>query len=376
MVEVERALRDALTAKPSAWPRLRSRRSALAACACVAVVGVAAWAADVLPMPRTDSTATSAPPRTPLGPRPSKLVAPFSEAAAQLAQAGWAKHLATPVRIDAAAGIPMVLVPPGEFTMGSAGEPLTAPPDAADWRYRESEVDRQLQLPPHRVTLTQPVYFSATEVTNGQFHRFVDATGYITDAERTRGWGKEDKGWVRRAGYSWRNMGQRVCEDEYPVINVSWNDAVALCEWLTSIDRRGVYRLPTEAQWEFACRAGATTIYSFGNDPRQLAEHAWFGANSEGKFRPVGLKQPNAFGLYDMHGNRQEWCRDNFEADYYKSSPPVDPLCDDGGDLRVLRGGVHTDVAWFCTAAQRWAQDASDPGASGIRVICEPLTLP
>jgi formylglycine-generating enzyme required for sulfatase activity len=131
----------------------------------------------------------------------------------------------------------------------------------------------------------------------------------VTDAERTAGWGKEDRGWLKRAGYSWKNMGQRVCEDDHCVINVTWNDAVALCAWLNANDDDyGAYRLPTEAEWEFACRAGSTTNYSFGNDAAELVEHGWFADNSQGRFRAVGLKRPNPFGIYDMYGNRQEWC--------------------------------------------------------------------
>jgi formylglycine-generating enzyme required for sulfatase activity len=155
------------------------------------------------------------------------------------------------------------------------------------------------------------------------------------------------------------------------VINVTWNDAVALCEWLTSNDGRGTYRLPTEAEWEYACRAGSTTSYSFGDDPAELTEHGWFSDNSEGRFQTVALKRANPFGIHDMYGNRQEWCLDNYAVDFYSRSPSADPVSAADGNERVMRGGAHTDTASFCTSARRWNQDASNPGAAGIRVVLE-----
>ncbi|MEX2170267.1 MAG: SUMF1/EgtB/PvdO family nonheme iron enzyme [Pirellulales bacterium] len=267
--------------------------------------------------------------------------------------------------------MPLVLIPAGEYVMGTSRSPLLEPvPTADDWRFREPAAVLREQRP-HRVVLTKPFYLGETEVTYGQFRQFVDATGYVTDAERTRGWGKEDKGWLKRAGYSWKNTGQRVSDDRHPVMNVTWNDAVALCTWLTSHDRRGEYRMPTEAEWEYACRAGSTTDYSFGNEAGELVDHAWFAGNSEGRFQPVGLKSANPFGLHDMYGNRQEWCQDNYAVDFYELSPVRDPVCENGSSDRVMRGGTHTDLASFCTSTRRWNQDASNPGAAGIRVVLE-----
>ena len=137
------------------------------------------------------------------------------------------------------------------------------------------------------------------------------------------------------------------------------------------MDGRGAYRLPTEAEWEYACRAGSTTDYSFGNEAAELVEHAWFSETSEGRFQLVGLKSANPFGLYDMYGNRQEWCLDSYAVNFYDSSPVENPVCETGGSERVARGGAHIDLAAFCTSARRWNQDASNPGAAGIRVVLE-----
>ena len=112
--------------------------------------------------------------------------------------------------------------------------------------------------------------------------------------------------------------------DEHPVVNVSWNDALAFCRWLSKKEGK-ICRLPTEAEWEYACRAGSTTRYCFGDDASDLGEYAWYGANSDRKTHPVGTKKPNAWGLYDMHGNAWEWCADGYDAEYYEKSPTDDP---------------------------------------------------
>ena len=124
-----------------------------------------------------------------------------------------------------------------------------------------------------------------------------------------------------------------------PVEMVSWDDAVAFCEKLSSLPAEvaagRVYRLPTEAEWEYACRAGTTTAYSFGDDAKDLGKYAWFSDNSGFKTHGVGEKLPNGWGLYDMHGNVWEWCSDA------------------EGSYRVFRGGGWGSTAWFCRSALR-----------------------
>ena len=138
-------------------------------------------------------------------------------------------------------------------------------------------------------------------------------------------------------GRSWQNAfpGQT---DDHPVVCVNWNGAKAFCDWLSKKEGKE-YRLPTEAEWEYACRAGTQTKWNFGDNESQLGEYAWYVENSGIKTHPVGQKRPNAWGLYDTHGNAWEWCADWYAWDYYVSSPPDDPKGPSSGTSRVLRGG-------------------------------------
>ena len=207
--------------------------------------------------------------------------------------------------------------------------------------------------------ITKPFYLGTYHVTRGQFRQFVADTGYKTDAEKGErpgafGWDPDKKQFGFNEKYSWRNAGFEQT-DEHPVVNVSWNDAVAFCKWLSKKESK-TYRLPTEAEWEYACRAGTTTRYYSGDDPETLAKignvaDATFKAKfpdtkytikaSDGYVftSPVGSFQANAFGLYDMHGNAWEWCSDWYSAEYYAASAAEDPIGPDSGNDRVLRGG-------------------------------------
>ena len=153
------------------------------------------------------------------------------------------------------------------------------------------------------------------------------------------------------------------------MVNVSWNDAVAFCSWL-SRKEGSVYRLPTEAEWEYACRAGTTTRYYSGDDPETLAKVGNVSdATAKAKFpewkcaikasdgyvftAPVGKFQPNAFGLYDMHGNAWQWCADWHSREYYAASPADDPTGPNSGTVRVLRGGGWGDWPGVTRSAKR-----------------------
>ncbi len=118
---------------------------------------------------------------------------------------------------------------------------------------------------------------------------------------------------------------------------VSWDDAQEFLGKLNLMEKTNTYRLPTEAEWEYACRAGSTTRFCFGDEEAELEDYAWYEENSEGKTHPVGQKQPNAWGLYDMHGNVWEWCQDWYGD--YPAGPVTDPRGPDTGEYRVLRGG-------------------------------------
>ena len=177
----------------------------------------------------------------------------------------------------------------------------------------------------HEVTLSRPFYMGVTEVTNGQWQRVMGSVpSKWKDADR-------------------------------PVETVSWEEAVAFCRKLSELpeERKAgrVYRLPTEAEWEYACRAGTDTKYSFGDAEGQLDAYGWYDKNSGGKTHPVGQKQPNAWGLHDMHGNVWEWCSDWYGE--YPRGGVTDPQGWSGGSNRVNRGGSWNNTARNCRSANR-----------------------
>ncbi len=268
----------------------------------------------------------------------------------------------------------MTLVPAGEFVMGS-GESAEATAEFFNKYYGGDEFKADAfknEHPQHRVRITRPFYLGTYHVTRGQFRQFVADTHYKTDAEKddppgARGWNQDTKVWGFNEKYSWRNAGFEQT-DEHPVVCVSWNDAATFCEWLSKKEGRK-YRLPTEAEWEHACRAGTTTRYYSGDDPETLAKvanvaDATFKANfpnvkytikaSDGYVftAPVGKFKPNAFGLYDMHGNAWQSCADWYGAEYYAVSGTDDPTGPDSGEYGVLRGGS-------------WLNGASDARCAG-----------
>ncbi len=263
----------------------------------------------------------------------------------------------------------MVLIPAGEFMMGSSESAEELAKAFAAWNATPESF--KAEYPAHRVRITKPFYLGAHEVTVGQFRKFVDDSGYKTDAEKDGKGGsgyKNGKPDGQKPEYHWRNAGFEQT-DEHPVVNVSWNDAVAFCEWLSRKEGK-TYRLPTEAEWEYACRAGSTTRYWCGDDPETLMyvgnvadaaakakfpEWKWTIQNSDGYVftAPVGRFRANAFGLYDMHGNALEWCADWYGEDYYGKSPADDPTGPTTGAQRVFRGGCLRNTAGDCRSAAR-----------------------
>jgi len=254
-------------------------------------------------------------------------------------------------------GMKFVRVKAGTFTMGSP----------KDEKGREDGEDAR------EVTLTKDYYLGTYEVTRGQFRQFVEAENYKTEGEADGtggvGWDAAKKGWVKDAKYTWRNPGFAQT-DEHPVVLVSWNDAVKFCEWLSRKDGKA-YRLPSEAEWEFACRAGSKTRFHFGDEDEDLAKYGNVAdadfqttgggdggikaSDGYGFTAPVGRFKPNAFGLYDMHGNAAEWCRDYY-GPYAKLDTARDPiqLTKQSDDRRVLRGGSCGLIAGRCRAARRF----------------------
>jgi formylglycine-generating enzyme required for sulfatase activity len=253
-------------------------------------------------------------------------------------------------------GIRLKLIPAGTFRMGSPDEDQDAGND---------------EKPQHEVQIGA-FHLGVTEVTRGEFRRFVDESGYRTEAEKDGkggyGWNEEKRTFEYDPKYTWLSPGFKQTDD-HPVVVVSWNDATAFCEWLSRVEGQ-TYRLPTEAEWEYACRARTTTKYFSGDDPESLAtvgnvadgtakakypEWTWSIAARDGFVytAPVGHFQPNRFGLYDMHGNVWEWCRDEYDADYYKKSPRKDPPGPPRSEMGVVRGGGWYYVSRVCRSAAR-----------------------
>ena len=266
-------------------------------------------------------------------------------------------------------GMKFVLIPAGEFMMGSDA----TDPHAEDEEFLDEAAGRKEK---HRARITKPFYLGIHEVTRAQFRRFVGDAGYKTEAEKDgkggMGWNEENKTWEQNPRFIWQNPGFDQT-DEHPVVNVSWNDAQAFIGWASRKEGK-TYRLPTEAEWEYACRAGSSTRYSFGDDPEGLAavgnvadatakerypNWPWCIAARDGYVytAPVGRYIPNAWGLFDMHGNVWEWCSDRYAVGYYKQSPVQDPQGVDGSSARMLRGGSWRINPGYDRSARRdWAE--------------------
>ncbi|NOY79508.1 MAG: formylglycine-generating enzyme family protein [Kiritimatiellaeota bacterium] len=242
---------------------------------------------------------------------------------AQKAQLGFARDHRLPVEVVNSAGMHFRLVPPGTFVMGSP----------------ESEVGRWEGETEHVAAAPYALYVSATEVTREQWRTVLPE--------------RKDPSWFQG--------------ESRPVEEVTWYDCVRFTRALCRREGlpEGAYRLPTEAEWEYACRAGTRTPWCFGDDPTRLPEFADFAKNSGGATAPVGRRNPNAFGLYDMHGNVWEWCLDRFKA--YPGSPPVP---EEYAAWRVVRGGNWRDPPENCRSANRCRLPAASHGnVLGFRVV-------
>ncbi len=246
-------------------------------------------------------------------------------------------------------GMKLVLIPAGKFQMGS---PVT-------------EAERDPEELRHEVVIARPFYLGAHEVTQGQWQRVL---------------GKNPAHFKANPGGA-----------DYPVEQVRWPEAVGYCKRLSELaaERQAgrTYRLPTEAEWEYACRAGTATVFHFGDALSTQANCNGlypYGGAARGpylqKTAKVGSYAPNAWGLYDMHGNVAEWCADFYDPDYYKNSPKEDPKGPEKGVLstgyvneffRVVRGGCWLDEARGCRAAYRFRMQPSEPyRLVGFRVVC------
>jgi formylglycine-generating enzyme required for sulfatase activity len=236
--------------------------------------------------------------------------------------------MAPGLSLDLGAGVrmKMVLIRPGSFTMGT--------PQVEVWRDED-------EGPQHQVQITRAFYMGATEVTQEQYQAVMGANPSF------------------------------LREPANPVETVSWADAQEFCRKASDFTGRKV-RLPTEAEWEYACRAGTTSPFCFGSDARNLADWAWYDESSGGRAQPVAGRKPNAWGLYDMPGSVWEWCQDRYDAACYQVGAADDPQGPEAGDLRVLRGGSWASPAKYARCGER---SGDTPGTrlsnSGFRVVVE-----
>ena len=240
--------------------------------------------------------------------------------------------------ISNSVGMRFARIPKGTFLMGS-------PPD------EEGRYDEEHQ---HEVTLSRDFYLGVYAVTQRQYQNVIGRNPSFFK-------GREVK---------------NVDSANHPVENVSHDVALEFCRRLSELPdekaARRRYRLPTEAEWEYACRAGSKTAFSFGSNASDLGLHAWYRANSNGMTHAVGGKKPNAFGLYDMHGNVLEWCSDWYDNKYYASSPATDPKGPDSVAFRVLRGGSWDSGPRLARCAMRGSDTPDGRNTRfGIRVVLE-----
>ena len=266
--------------------------------------------------------------------------------------------------------LPLKWIPPGSFVMGS---PVTE-------RKREREEHQ------HEVVISRGFWIGACEVTVDQWKSFVHARGYQTEAERGGGIRQWIQGqWPHVKGSSWRNPGFAQTGD-HPVVGISWNDAMAFCEWLTDRERQANrltsgyrYALPTEAEWEYACRAGYEG--PFLPDVKSMKDEFWFrfgdglgGILAKDHTHPTGTRRSNAWGLQNVHGNVFEWCRDWFGE--YPLEKITDPTGPDDGIERICRGGAWSSYSASIRSAFRGRDEPGNCGSNlGFRLSLsqEPL---
>ncbi len=266
-------------------------------------------------------------PKTKAPPKPKPPAKPSAPPKPKASPKGWARVEKKQVKVVTPSGVRAVAVRvyvnklgmgfgrivPGSFAMGSP----------------EAEPGRNGDELAHPVKIQRPYYIGVTEVTVGQWRRFVQQSGYE---------------WAY-----WREVALASPTDAHPIVHVSWEDAVAFCQWLRKIDK-AAYRLATEAEWEYACRAGAKTPFSFGDraDPRWMA----YGGDAS-TASVVTAFLANRWGLYGMHGNVWEWCGDWYSRTAYARAPTTSPVGPKQGDARVIRSGSWQDVAAYCRSANR-----------------------
>lgn len=233
-------------------------------------------------------------------------------------------------------GMQFIRIPAGTFMMGAPED------DKEAWNFAK---------PQHEVRISKPFYLGVFEITQQQWEAVMSSNPYTLPRSNPY--------------YHLPGMAARLTRPTNPA-TVSWSDAQEFISRLNELEGHSRYRLPTEAEWEYAARAGTQTRYSFGNDRDELERYAWYGEGFiSGSTHPVGQKQPNPWGLYDVHGNAWEWVQDWYSPDYYAQSPSVDPTGPARGVGRVVRGGSwhHTADSWRTSFRKEYK-----PGYRGISI--------
>jgi len=299
---------------------------------------------------------------------PPLAIVPFDAKQAKEFQQQWAEYTGKELVYTNSIGMKMVLLPPGEFMMGikdaAAFKKLRADMlSSSDYwdRVMGKGIGAVINLPGHRVRLNRPMYMGAHEVTVGQFRMFTEQSGFKTDAERGLVYEKPYEG--KEPIRTWQKTFYKQADD-HPVLQVGWKDCMAFCEWLSKREAKlgHEYSLPTDAEWEYACRAGTTTLWHFG-DPDvykqmapQYANMSWKGGGTQPI--AVGQKKPNAFGLFDMHGNLCEWVADWHHWYYYLEGPlndPTGPATQNEHKItrRWVRGGAFNVSSYWARSDMR-----------------------
>ena len=299
-------------------------------------------------------------------------VAPFDEEQAKEHQRNCAAKLTIPVEKTNTLGMRLMLIPPGEFDMGAPQEMVER---AIQGATTPQEVERASSMgPQRRIRITRPYYLGKHEVTVGQFRQFVAETEYLTEAELDKGGqilDEASRNWQFTPEANWKTPGIAQTDD-HPVVQIGWLDAAAFCQWLSQKEKAS-YRLPTEAEWEYACRAGTDTAYTTG----ESAEYVYETANLSGdrdvfpQTAPVGQFLGNPFGVHDMIGNLWEWCLDDYDPDYFRRSAVENPRAVGLGDRRVLRGGSWTDGAHRPDTRAPLSKLNGQSANRGFRVVLE-----
>jgi serine/threonine protein kinase len=280
-------------------------------------------------------------------PAPVLPLAPFTPEQAKQHQTDWASFVRRPGELSNTLGMKFAFIPPGEFRLYG-------------------------KFP---VRLTRPYYLGSHEVTVAQFREFATDAKYRTEAETNGGmihpaWNKPE--FVLNKDSTWRTPGlPGTPHDQHPIVQICWADANEFCRWLSAREKR-TYRLPTQAEWEWAARGGSTLRYHFGDDAAKLLEHAWCAENSGFTVHPVGALRPNAWGLFDVHGNATELTHDSTYIKFDPGQLVIDPVAGQPDQFRIARGGSFYNVKRDNDINKSgYVNERLSMWGFGFRVLCE-----